>query len=158
MPKEKIPIKHHISEKELNETIKDHEKTIKKQKLLIKTNKKRLELFYFLKYRYNKYSVEEAAKKVGKTKATGYNWQKIWNKEGKEGFEQITNRGPKPKLSEHDLKELINNFPEIEETSIKKLKNMIKEEYGHDFSIKHVRSIKRKIKEIKKYKGIYFNI
>ena len=45
---------------------------------------------YFIKYRYEGVTVEDAAKRVEISKPVAYNWQYRWNKEGYKLLRNIT--------------------------------------------------------------------
>lgn len=72
--KEQIHIDKDLSERELLRLI----KTEKDAKIL-----RRL---YFIKFRYEGDSIQEASEKIGITKRSGYIWQDRWNKEGYQGL------------------------------------------------------------------------
>lgn len=118
-----------------------------------KYRKKIIKRVYFIKYRYLGLSVSESAEKVGVSRGTGYNWQKIWNETSNmtsnDLFKNSNFGGPKPKLSDDDLnvlKEL-----KADEMSIKDVKILIKKEFGVDFTEKHVRtSIIQRMKKLER--------
>jgi Transposase and inactivated derivatives len=68
--KEHIPIDRNTTLEEINVLI-QHE-----------NNSRVLKILYFVKFRFLRDSVEEAATRVGVTKKTGYYWQDDWNKGG----------------------------------------------------------------------------
>lgn len=41
---------------------------------------------YFIKFRYEGESIQEASEKIGITKRIGYIWQERWNKDGYQGL------------------------------------------------------------------------
>lgn len=84
---EKIPIFRHIAAEELNKRIKSLEKDVKV-----------LQRLYFIKYRYEDVSVEEAAKRIGISKPVAYIWQDRWNKEGYNGLKPKFAGGKPPKI------------------------------------------------------------
>ena len=76
MPRpEQIPIQKHMTQEELQKSIKQ-----------LETNVKILKRLYFIKYRYEGESVEEASRMVGVAKPIGYIWQKRWNEKGYAGL------------------------------------------------------------------------
>jgi putative transposase len=79
---ESIKILRHLSSEELKKKIKSLEKDTKV-----------LQRLYFIKYRYEEVSVEEAAKRVGISKPVAYIWQDRWNEEGYDGLKQRTTQG-----------------------------------------------------------------
>src|SRR5512136_2520977 len=72
---EQIPLQRHMSQDELHKRLKTLENDVKVLKRL-----------YFIKYRYNGLTVEQASKLVGISKPIGYIWQSRWNEKGYEGL------------------------------------------------------------------------
>ena len=62
------PIERKMGNDDLNRLIRSLERSTKVLKKLL-----------FIRYRYDGYSVREAAEKIGVTKMMGYVWQNRWN-------------------------------------------------------------------------------
>ena len=76
MPRpEQIPIQKHMTMEEIQRRIKT-----------LETNAKILKRLYFIKYRYEGASVEEASRIVGVAKPIGYIWQERWNENNYDGL------------------------------------------------------------------------
>jgi len=56
-------------------SLKEIDKMIKKLEIDVRV----LERLYFIRFQYKGMRVQEASDYVGVTKATGYNWLKLWN-------------------------------------------------------------------------------
>ncbi|NYB52319.1 MAG: transposase [Methanobacteriaceae archaeon] len=129
---DRIEIKRHMSAEELNERIKTLERDVKV-----------LNRLYFIRNRYMGDSVELAASKSGVTKRVGYIWQERWNEEGYEGLKPKYGGGRPGQLSEKNKAELKEKLSKRDDWKTKEVKKLIKEEFGPDFSEKHVRTILR---------------
>ncbi len=130
---ENIAIERHITAEELLKRIKSLEKDVKV-----------LQRLYFIKYRYEGVTVEDAAERVEISKPVAYIWQDRWNKEGYEGLKPKFAGGKPSKLSEDQkaqLKEILNNRDDWTTEEIKKL---ISKEYKVEYSLKQIRIILRK--------------
>jgi putative transposase len=117
--------------------------------------KKIIKRVYFIRYRYLGFSVSQSAEKVGISRKTGYNWQKIWNnsssKTDNDLFKNSNFGGPKSKLSNDDL--IILKNLSTDNMYAKDLKKSIKSEFDVNFSEKHVRtSIMQRMKKLKNEK------
>ena len=94
---EEIGIMKHLSIQDLERQI----KTLEKDTRVLKT-------LFFVRYRYEGTSVEEAARLVGTSKNNAYIWQERWNESGYEGIIPRFARGKPSKLTDEqrlDLKE-----------------------------------------------------
>jgi putative transposase len=123
-----------MSVEELDKRIKCLEKDVKV-----------LNRLHFIRNRYLGDSVELAASKSGVTKRVGYIWQERWNEEGYEGLMPKYGGGRPAKLTEKEkinLKELLSKK---DDWTTKKIKKLIKDKFGPDFSEKHVRTILRNL-------------
>ena len=130
---ENITIERHITAEELNKRIKSLEKDVKV-----------LQRLYFIKYRYEGVSVEDAAKRVEISKPVAYIWQDRWNKEGYGGLKPKFAGGKPSKLSDdqkEQLKEILNKRDDWTTEEIKKL---ISEKFLVEYSLKQIRIILRK--------------
>ena len=129
---ENIAIDRHITAEEMLKRIKSLEKDTKV-----------LQRLYFIKYRYEGVSVEEAAERVEISKPVAYIWQERWNNEGYEGLKPKFAGGKPSKLSEDQkdqLKEILNKRDDWTTEEIKKL---ISKEFKVEYSLKQIRIILR---------------
>lgn len=124
--KERISIDQDISLDEINSLIK-HE-----------NNSRVLKRLYFIKFRYLRDSVEEAAIKVGVTKKTGYYWQEDWNKGGYAALIPHFGGGRKSKLTDEQIKELKTILENKDYWTTREVLELIKEKYGVEYSQKQV--------------------
>ena len=130
---ENIAIERHITAEELLKRIKSLEKDVKV-----------LQRLYFIKYRYEGVTVEDAAERVEISKPVAYIWQDRWNKEGYEGLKPKFAGGKPSKLSDdqkEQLKEILNKRDDWTTEEIRKL---ISKEYKVEYSLKQIRIILRK--------------
>ncbi|VVB95972.1 Homeodomain-like domain protein [uncultured archaeon] len=91
---------------------------------------------YFIKYRYEGVTVEDAAKRVEISKPVAYNWQYRWNKEGYAGLKPKFAGGKPSKLSDdqkEQLKEILNKRDDWTTEEIRKL---ISENFLTEYSLK----------------------
>ena len=102
-----------------------------------------LKRLYFVRYRYDGLSVEEAAKKVGVTKMVGYQWQERWNKMGVEGLVPRFAGGRPSKLDEGQKKVLKEFLEERDDWTTGEIKDLIMDEFGVEYTLKQVRVILR---------------
>ena len=131
---DRISIKRKMSSEELDKRIKSLEKNVKV-----------LNRLHFIRNRYLGDSVELAASKSGVTKRVGYIWQKRWNEEGYEGLIPKYGDGRPSQLTGKEKTELKEILKERDDWTTKEIKKIIKEEFGPDFSQKHVRTILRSL-------------
>ena len=130
---EEIKIEKHLTVHDLERQIKTLEKDTRVLKAL-----------YFVRYRYEGKSVEEAARLVGISKNNAYIWQERWNVSGYEGIIPRFAGGKPSKLTEEqksDLKERLNSGSFTTE----EVREMIQTNYGVEYTSKQVRVIMRKI-------------
>jgi len=130
---ENIAIDRHITAEELIKRIKSLEKDVKV-----------LQRLYFIKYRYEGVTVEDASERVEISKPVAYIWQDRWNKEGYEGLKPKFAGGKPSKLSDDQkdkLKEILNKRDDWTTEEIKKL---ISKEFKVEYSLKQIRIILRK--------------
>ena len=130
---EEIRIEKHLTVQELDRRIMTLEKDTRVLKAL-----------YFVRYRYEGKSVEEAGKLVGISKNNAYIWQERWNESGYDGLIPRFAGGKPSKLSEEqklDLKvRLSSGSYKTEE-----VREMIHTNYGVEYTPKQVRVIMRKM-------------
>lgn len=142
---EKVPVKW-LTTKELN-------KVIQNKKVCAKVLRKLL----FMKQLYKGSSVPQASEEVGVSKVIGYNWLKKWNEEGIEGLEPKYGGGRPPELSQKEKEELKEILKERDDWSTKGVKHLIEEEFGVDYSERHVNRMLKKfgLKHAKPYQQDY---
>lgn len=128
------PIKRVVPITEIDKRIKDLEKSGRVLKRL-----------YFVKFRYQGNGVEEAAKMVGITKKLGYIWQVRWNSDDFNGLIPRFAGGRPPLLDEAEMKSLVSVLKRRDDWSTKEIRAMIKEKFGVEYSMKHVREILRRL-------------
>lgn len=130
---EQIPIQHHLSINELNKQIRELEKTTRILKRL-----------YFIRYRYEGVSVEEAAKLVGISKPVAYQWQERWNIDGQKGLNPKFAGGAPSKLSDEQKEKLKILLNEREKWSTKEIKELILNQFAVQYTHKQVLIIRKK--------------
>ena len=104
-----------------------------------------LKRLYFVKLRYQGKGVEEAANIVGITKKLGYIWQDRWNREGFNGLIPRFAGGRPPLLDDDEKKSLISVLERRDDWSTKEVRVLIKEKFGVEYSMKHVRELLRQL-------------
>jgi len=100
-----------------------------------------LKRLYFVRYRYDGLSVEEAAKRVGVTRMVGYEWQRRWNQDGVEGLVPRFAGGRPSKLGEEQKKELKSFLAGRDDWTTVEVRDLILEEFGVEYTLKQVRVI-----------------
>lgn len=128
------PIDKRVPLAEIEKRIKDLEK-----------NGRVLKRLYFVKFRYQGERVEEAANMVGVTKKLGYIWQDRWNREGFNGLVPRFAGGRPPLLDDEEKKSLVYMLERRDDWSTKEIRIMIKERFGVEYSMKHVRELLRQM-------------
>jgi putative transposase len=132
---EMYPIARLLPVEELDRRIKSIEKDVRVLKRL-----------YFVRYRYDGDSVEEAASKVGVTKMVGYQWQERWNRECVEGLVPRFAGGRPSRLDEKQKRELKALLAERDDWTTGEIKELIREEFDVEYTLKQVRVILRGFK------------
>lgn len=123
------PEMYHVSRKISYDELEKHIKNEKSAKVL-----KRL---LFIKYRYDGNSVDIAAKMIEVTKMVGYIWQNRWNDDGYNGIiPRYHNKGPS-KMSD-EQRELLKALLRDGEYTTAQVRNIIKEEFGIEYTMKQV--------------------
>lgn len=130
---ENIAIERHITAEELLKRIKSLEKDAKVLKRL-----------YFIKYRYEGVTVEDAAERVEISKPVAYIWQDRWNKEGYEGLKPKFAGGKPSKLSDDQKEQLKKILTKRDDWTTDEIKKLISEEFMVEYSLKQIRIILRK--------------
>jgi len=119
----------HLTEKELAEAI---SKTY--------SEKRFHDRILFIQMRYFGYSVEDAAKITGFSRATGYNLQKLWNDGGLSALRLKSGPGRPSRLTNEQKKQIKKILIETP-METKNVRILIKEEYKIDYSIKQTHVI-----------------
>ena len=102
-----------------------------------------LKRLYFIKYRYQGSSVAEASKNVGVTKMVSYYWQDRWNREGFDGLIPRYAGGRPSRLTGEQRESLMKMLERRDDWSTKEVRVLIKEKFGVEYSMKHVRELLR---------------
>jgi len=123
-------------------SLKEIDKMIKKLEIDVRV----LERFYFIRFQYKGMSVQEASDYVGVTKATGYNWLKLWNEGGYKALIPQFAGGKPSKLSENQLKEL-KTMVQNEQFTTKEIHDLIKEKFGVNYSLSQIRRILKAVED-----------
>ena len=127
---EQIQILRHMNVQDLTKQIKRLEKdTMVLQRL------------FFIKHRYDRKSVEEAANLVGASKNTGYIWQERWNEKGYEGLIPQFAGGRPSNLTPLQKEELRSILEAQGNWTTKEVQALISKKFGADYSMKQVRVI-----------------
>lgn len=125
-----IKLKKIMSKKQLNKKIRKLEED---NKVLYK--------LHFIKHLYNDKPIEEAAKLEDISISTAYAWIDRWNDEGIEGLRTKPRSGRPGSLSDEDKEKLDAIFFETEFLTTEKAHKIIKDNFGLNFTLKHVRTI-----------------
>lgn len=131
--KEQIHIDKDLSERELLRLI----KTEKDAKIL-----RRL---YFIKFRYEGDSIQEASEKIGITKRSGYIWQDRWNKEGYQGLIPQYAGGRPSKLTDQQKAQLEQMLRQKDSWTSREVRDLMIEEFNVAYTIKQVLEITKKM-------------
>jgi putative transposase len=99
----------------------------------------------FIKALYAGKSVPQAADDVGVSKVTGYAWLDEWNEKGLEGLKPSYGGGRPSELSEEQKEELKAILEERNDWTTKEVRELIKEKFGVEYSIRHVSRILRSL-------------
>jgi len=130
---EEIGIQKHL-------TVQDLEKQIK----TLEKNTRVLKVLYFVRYRYEGKSVEEAARLVGISKNNAYIWQERWNESGYDGIIPRFAGGKPSKLTDEQKLDLEKRLRSGSYTT-EEVREMIQTNYGVEYTSKQVRIIIRKM-------------
>lgn len=115
---------------------------IKRIKSLEKDTKV-IQRLYFVKYRYEGISVEEAANRVGISKPVAYIWQDRWNEEGYDGLKPKFAGGSPSKLTDIQKKELIEMLKKRDDWATEEVRELISKKFEVVYTSKQVRIILR---------------
>ena len=128
-PKNK-ELKRLMSKKQLNKKIRKLEED---NKVLYK--------LHFIRHLYNDKSIKEAAELEDISISTAYEWLNRWNENGIDGLRTKSRSGRPGSLSEEDKEKLDVLLLETDFLTTEKAHRIIKENFGLDFTLKHVRTI-----------------
>ena len=132
--RETIQIQRNMTREELDNRIKSLEK-----------NTRVLKRLYFVRYRYDGDSVEEAANKIGVYKMVAYQWQDRWNDGGYDGLIPRFAGGKPTKLSKEKMDLLRNTLEQRSDWTTEQVRDLIERRFGVRFTQKQVRTILRKM-------------
>jgi len=127
-----IEIKKDVTMDELDKRIRSLEKNVRVLKRL-----------YFVKYRYQRYTVKNASEMVDVTEAIGYGWQRRWNKDGYKGLIPRFGGGKHPKLTS-EQKEQLKEELEGKSWTTEEVRGIIFKKFDVRYTLKHVRTILKK--------------
>ena len=126
------------------------DKDLSREELLkmIKTEKdaRILKRLYFIEFRYDGDSIQEAAKKIGITKRTAYIWQDRWNRERYKGLIPQFAGGRPSKLTNQQKIELEQMLRQKDLWTSREVHDLILNEFGVDYTIKQVLLIAKQMK------------
>jgi len=100
---------------------------------------------YFIKYRYEEASVEEASRRVSIAKPVGYIWQERWNEEGYKGLIPRYAGGRPSKLNPQQKEKLILLLKQKDTWTTDEVKALISNEFGVEYTLKQIRIIVKNI-------------
>ena len=123
---EEIHIDKELSEEEVLKRIKSEK------------DAKILRRLYFIKFRYEGESVQEASEKIGITKRVGYIWQERWNKDGYKGLVPQYAGGRPSKLTSQQKVELEKMLRQKDCWTSREVSDLITEKFGVTYTIKQV--------------------
>jgi len=130
---EEIHIDKELSEEEVLKRIKSEK------------DAKILRRLYFIKFRYEGESVQEASEKIGITKRVGYIWQERWNKDGYKGLIPQYAGGRPSKLTSQQKVELEKMLRQKDCWTSREVRDLIIEKFGVTYTIKQVLEIAKKM-------------
>lgn len=116
---------------------------IKKRIKSLEKDTKVIQRLYFVKYRYEGVSVEEASKRVGISKPVAYIWQDRWNKEGYDGLKPKFAGGSPSKLTDIQKKQLSEMLKKRDDWATEEVREFISNKFEVVYTSKQVRVILR---------------
>ena len=126
----KIKLIKSMSKKQLNKKIRKYEEDTK---VLYK--------LHFIRHLYNEKSIKEAAELEEISISTAYSWLNRWNENGIDGLKTKPRSGRPGSLSDEDKEKLDTILFETPFLTTEKAHDIIKDNFGIDFTLKHVRTI-----------------
>ncbi len=115
-------IKHHLSEEEIDELLREAE------------DDHRLRRLGFLKNIYQGDSIPEAADREGRSAASGDRWVEAWNEGGLEELMPSFGGGRPPKLDKDEQEELIEMLRDGQPWKSQEIQYLLTEEFGVEYS------------------------
>ena len=94
----------------------------------------------FIMALYEGDGVEEAARRLGRCKATGYGWLRRWNAGGAEGLRPAFGGGHPSRLTEAQRAELRDTLAGRDDWTTREVRSLIRDRYGVEL---HLRSVYR---------------
>ncbi len=91
------------------------------------------------------YNVHEIANIMNVSVRTIYNWKKRYEKDGLKGLKTKQKPGRKGKLSPEDMENLKELLKKKDYWTTREVKELIKNEFGIEYTLRHVARILRKI-------------
>jgi transposase len=92
----------------------------------------------FIRFLYNKHTVDEASELMEVSLSTGHRWLDEWNEGGYEGlFPKYKNGGRKAKLTDEQFKELDELMHDEPFLTTRKVHGLIKNNFNVEYSMKH---------------------
>ena len=121
--------------------------TAEELEALIKSEKSKrfAERLMFIRMIYDGEPAESVAQKLGRSRATGYNWLKRWNFHGVEGLKPKFNGGRHPKLSSMEREELKSKLETKGNWTTKDARKLIADKFGKIYSGESVARILRSL-------------
>ena len=126
-------IKHHLSEEEIDELLRDAE------------DEHRLRRLGFLKNLYQGDSIPEAADREGRSATTGGRWVDAWNEDGVEGLMPSFGGGRPPKLDEDEQEELVEMLRDGQPWNSQEIQHLLQEEFGVSYSPNYLGTFLREL-------------
>jgi Transposase and inactivated derivatives len=127
-----IEIKKDVTMDELDKRIRSLEKNVRVLKRL-----------YFVKYRYQGYTVKNASEMVDVTEAIGYEWQRRWNEDGYDGLIPRFGGGRPSKLTSEQKEELKKELKGKNWTT-EEVREFIFLKFEVEYTLKQIRVILKK--------------
>lgn len=121
--------------------------TAEELEVLIKNarGKRFAERLMFIRSVYDGEPAESSVKKLGRSRATGYNWLKRWNYHGVEGLKPTFNGGRHPKLSSTEREELKSKLESKGNWTTKEARKLVAEQFGKTYSDESIARILRSL-------------
>jgi len=126
-------VKYHLSEKEIDELLRDAE------------DEHRLRRLGFLKNLYQGDSIPEAADREGRSATTGGRWVDAWNEGGLEGLMPSFGGGRPPKLDEDEQDKLLERLREGQPWKSQEIQHLLQEEFDVSYSPNYLGTFLREL-------------
>ena len=126
-------IKHHLSEEEIDELLREAEAD------------HRLRRLGFVKNLYRGDSIPEAADREGRSAATGDRWAEAWNEGGLEELMPSFGGGRPPKLDEDEQEELVEILREGQPWKSQEIQHLLQKEFGVSYSPNYLGTFLREL-------------